>query len=54
MHGTCTAHHVFLLSMRKLSAKDAPESISMVAVMLVTRSEFVFESDTVVFALADT
>ena len=30
------AHHVFLLSIRKLSANVGPESISIVAVTLVT------------------
>lgn len=49
---TWPAHHVFLLSTRKLSAKVAPESISMVALMLVTCKELVLVRDTVLFEAA--
>ena len=38
----------------KLSENVAPVSISIVAVMFPTCSEFVFDSGTVWFALADT
>jgi len=43
---------VFLLSIRKLSAKVAPESISMVALRLVTCKELVLVRGTVQFEAA--